>query len=114
MPKRAWFDVAPDWVCEVLSPSTAAYDRAEKLPVYARERIANVWLVDPIAKTLEVFRLDRQGGGQSTLLAVHANAEMVRAEPFDAIELELKALWGRVNGRSGAMVTYAIDFQNED
>lgn len=91
MPKRAWFDVAPDWVCEVLSPSTAAFDRATKLPVYARERISNLWLVDPIARTLEAFRLEQ---GRWSLLVTHADAAVARVEPFEAIELEVKALWG--------------------
>ena len=90
MPKSAWFDLAPDWVCEVLSPSTAAVDRALKLPVYARERVEHVWLLDPEAKTLEIFRRQES---RWTLLAAHAGDAVVRAEPFDAIELELKALW---------------------
>ena len=49
LPDAAAFELAPDWICEVLSPSTAASDRAEKMPIYARERVAHVWLVDPIA-----------------------------------------------------------------
>src|SRR5579883_556917 len=56
VPAGAYFDLAPDWVCEALSPSTAAIDRGEKMPVYLRERVAHVWLVDPAAKTHEVFR----------------------------------------------------------
>lgn len=92
VPDTAFFTLAPDWVCEVLSPSTAKLDRAEKLPVYAREGVAHVWLLDPIAKTLEVFRLD---GATYRLVATHAEDVKVRAEPFDAIELELGALWER-------------------
>jgi Uma2 family endonuclease len=58
MPEASAFEIAPDWVCEVLSASTAAVDRAEKLPIYAREGVAHVWLVDPTARTLEIFRLE--------------------------------------------------------
>ena len=58
LPDAAAFELAPDWVCEVLSPSTAPTDRAEKLPIYSREGVGHVWLVDPVARTLEVFELD--------------------------------------------------------
>ncbi|MDY7226649.1 Uma2 family endonuclease [Hyalangium rubrum] len=90
-PSAAAYTLAPDWVCEVLSPSTMALDRAVKLPVYARERVRHVWLVDPVARTLEVFRLE---GERYTLLVTHTGATRVRAEPFDAIELALAFLWG--------------------
>jgi Uma2 family endonuclease len=90
-PRTAAFTLAPDWVCEVLSPSTRALDRAVKLPVYAREGVRHVWLVDPEARTLEVLRLE---GEHYSLLATHAGPARVRAEPFDAIELELAFLWG--------------------
>jgi Uma2 family endonuclease len=58
LPETAYFALAPDWVCEVLSPSTARLDRAKKLPVYVREQVARCWLVDPIARTLEILRLE--------------------------------------------------------
>jgi Uma2 family endonuclease len=90
-PRTAACTLAPDWVCEVLSPSTMSLDRAAKLPVYARERVRHVWLMDPVARTLEVFRLD---GERYTLLGTHAGPARVRAEPFEAIELELAFLWG--------------------
>lgn len=89
-PETAYFTVAPDWVCEVLSPSTTLMDRARKLPIYARAGVAWVWLVDPIAKMLEVLRLD---AGRWVVEAVAGEDEKVRAAPFDAIELELSALW---------------------
>lgn len=88
-----YFTLAPDWVAEVLSPSTAATDRARKLPIYARERVAHVWLVDPLQRTLEVLRWSERGW---ILLAVHEGDARVRAEPFDAIELELGILWADV------------------
>lgn len=82
--------VAPDWVCEVLSPSTAAHDRAAKLPAYAREDVGHVWLVDPALRTLEVLRLD---GERYTLLATHLDEAVVRIEPFEPLALELRLLW---------------------
>ncbi|MEO8874408.1 MAG: Uma2 family endonuclease, partial [Polyangiaceae bacterium] len=88
--EAAAFELAPDWVCEVLSPSTEAVDRAEKMPIYAREKVSHLWLVDPIEHTLEVFRLE---GERWSVLGVWTDAAKVRAEPFDAIELELDVLW---------------------
>ena len=57
-PATAYFPLAPDWICEVLSPSTVQIDRPRKLRVYAREGVAHAWLVDPLARTPEVLRLD--------------------------------------------------------
>ena len=82
----------PDWVCEILSPATLSKDRIRKLPIYARERVRHVWLVEPIARTLEIFRLD---GETYRLVGTHADDAAVRAEPFDAIELSLAVLWQR-------------------
>lgn len=90
VPDVSAFTLAPDWVCEVLSPHTARLDRAEKLPRYAREQVTHAWLVDPVLKTLEVLRRE---GASWLLVATFAGDAMVRAEPFDAIELELSALW---------------------
>jgi Uma2 family endonuclease len=88
-----YFTLAPDWACEVLSPSTEASDRARKLRIYAREHVSHVWLVNPIARTLEVLRRD---GNEWRILAVHEQDAKVRAEPFDAIELDLAILWADV------------------
>lgn len=82
--------IAPDWVCEILSPSTAMLDRTRKLSAYAREGVAHAWLIDPMCRTLEVLRLEN---GRWTILSTHAGAEIVRAEPFAEIELELSVLW---------------------
>jgi Uma2 family endonuclease len=60
MPRAAAFELAPDWVCQVLSPSTAATDRTAKLRIYAREQVAHVWLVDPDARTLEAYRREQR------------------------------------------------------
>ncbi|MCB9569821.1 MAG: Uma2 family endonuclease [Myxococcales bacterium] len=92
LPERsaAWSAVAPDWICEVLSPSTQAIDRADKMEVYHREEIRHVWLVDPNARTLEVYR---HGGEAWIRVAVHAGDVLVRVEPFEAMELPLGRLW---------------------
>jgi Uma2 family endonuclease len=92
LPAAAFITMAPDWVCEVLSPSTAGIDRSEKLPLYARERVRHVWLLDPIAQTLEVLHLD---GASYQLIATSRADAKVRAEPFDAIELSLGVLWAK-------------------
>lgn len=89
-PESVPFLVAPDWVCEVLSPSTAAFDRKEKLPLFARHGVSHVWLVDPTAETLEVYRRQSE---LWLLLATHGGDEAVRAEPLDAVSLDLGALW---------------------
>ena len=82
--------VPPDWLCEVLSPSTGRFDRGKKLPVYAREGVPWVWLVDPVARMVEVFNL--KGEHYSFLGACGADATVVM-EPFAGLELELGGLW---------------------
>ena len=90
LPEEAYFPVAPDWVCEVVSPSTVALDRVTKQGVYAREGVSYAWLVDPIARTIEVLRL---ADGRWVILSTCAGAETVGLEPFDALEFELTLLW---------------------
>ena len=90
LPKTAYFALAPDWVCEILSPSTSSLDRVQKLGVYAREHVAHAWLIDPLARTLEVLRLD---SGLWTILATRAGSEIVRADPFAEVALDLSSLW---------------------
>jgi hypothetical protein len=94
LPDSTAFEIAPDWVCEILSPSTERLDRAKKMPAYARHRIAHLWLINPAARTLEVYRL---ADDRWLLLETHEDAARVRAEPFEAIELELARLWGEPN-----------------
>ncbi len=86
----AWTGLVPDWICEVLSPSTQALDRADKMEVYHREGVRHVWLVDPLARTLEVYRHEESAWLR---VAIHAGDALVRAEPFEAIELPLAQLW---------------------
>ena len=90
LPETAWFDLAPDWVCEVLSPGTASLDRAEKLPIYAGHGVAHVWLVDPLLRTLEAFE-NREG--KWLLLSTLKDAYPVSLPPFDAITFDLSILW---------------------
>ena len=90
IPNAPYLLTPPDWVCEVLSPSTERLDRARKLGIYARERIGFVWLINPRTLTLEVFRL---GGDGWSLVAAHSDTDVVRAQPFEAIELDLGSLW---------------------
>lgn len=87
LPTDASITLAPDWICEILSPST---DRVKKLRLYARERVSHAWLVDPLARTLEVLRLE---GDRWSILATHADRDVVRAEPFEAIDVDLSLLW---------------------
>lgn len=89
-PDTAYCELSPDWVCEVVSPSTGRLDRVLKMPKYAANGVAHLWLIDPTLKTLEVYRLEN---GRWLLLATHAEDEIVRAEPFDAIALPLATLW---------------------
>jgi Uma2 family endonuclease len=84
------YRVVPDWVCEIASPSTARLDRAVKLPLYARHGVSYAWIIDPEQRTLEVFRLE---SGRWVVLATYGRDQRVRAEPFDAVELDLKDLW---------------------
>jgi Uma2 family endonuclease len=90
IPNEPFFELAPDWVCETLSPSTVRIDRTRKLAIYARERVRNVWLVEPLARTLEVLALDVS---RWVIAATHAGDEIVRAEPFAAVEIALARLW---------------------
>ena len=82
--------LAPDWICEVLSPTTETLDRGQKLRIYAREGVAHAWLVNPLRQTLEVLGLE---SGSWRQLGAHEGNANVRARPFDAIELELSTLW---------------------
>ena len=91
LPEEAFFSIAPDWVCEVLSPSTARVDLVQKLPKYASAQVSHAWILNPSQRTLQVFRLEH---GRWTFAAAFSGEDKVRAEPFDAFELELVRLWG--------------------
>jgi Uma2 family endonuclease len=99
--KTPYFTVVPDWICEVLSPSTYRLDRIKKMRIYGREGVKHAWLVHPGERTLEVLRLQ---SGRWAIVATHADDAIVRAEPFDAIAIDLLPLWGetRPKRRSAA------------
>ena len=90
VPPDAYLTLAPDWVCEILSPSTEALDRGKKLRRYAREGVAHAWLIEPLRQTLEALSLVSGRWAQSGLYEGRVN---VRVPPFDAVELELGSLW---------------------
>jgi Uma2 family endonuclease len=90
VPHDAYLTLAPDWICEVLSPSTESIDRGKKLRSYARESVMHAWLVDPLRQAFEVLALE---AGSLAQIEDHHGAGSVRALPFDAIELDLRALW---------------------
>ena len=90
LPDAAYFTLAPDWVCEVLSASTRRLDLHEKRPVYAREGIGHLWLIDPVDRTLEAFELHE---GQWLLIASAKDDDPISIRPFDAITFSLADLW---------------------
>jgi Uma2 family endonuclease len=90
IPDEAFFSLAPDWVCELLSPSTERIDRGRKLRIYAEAGVEHAWLLKPTDRTLEVLRLR---DGTWSIVGVWEDAALVRAEPFEAVELELGRLW---------------------
>lgn len=92
LPDTAGLTLAPDWVCEVLSPSTEALDRVRKMASYAREGVRHLWLVDPRPQVLEVYRLDE---GHWSRSSAHLGNVSVQAQPFEQITLDLGALWER-------------------
>lgn len=90
LPEKAFFELAPDWVCEVLSPATEAIDRGRKMEAYAREGVGYLWLVNPIHRTLESYQLVES---RWTLLATFLGDQTVRAEPFSAVALDMTRWW---------------------
>ena len=90
LPDVAYLTLAPDWICEVVSPATEIIDRGQKLRIYTREGVAFAWFVDPLRQSLEALALE---SGAIEQIEGHHGSACVRARPFDAIELELSALW---------------------
>jgi Uma2 family endonuclease len=88
-----YFTIRPDWVCEVLSPSTERRDRGAKLRLFAQAGGTKAWLINPLQHTLEILRLSSEKPTEWTSLSVFTDDEKVRAEPFDAFELDLAVLW---------------------
>lgn len=90
LPEKAFFELAPDWACEVLSPATEAIDRGRKMEIYAREGVSFLWLVNPTQRTLESYRLV---ASKWTLLATFLGSTEIRAEPFEAVALDMSRWW---------------------
>jgi len=90
LPDEAYFSLAPDWACEVLSPGTARIDRAVKMPIYAEQGVNWLWLVDPDIRTLEVYRLSES---HWLLEGTWKDDDHVRANPFAEVVLQLDDLW---------------------
>jgi len=83
-------EVVPDWVCEILSPSTHLADRTKKVPLYAHAGVGHLWLVDPTGRSVEVYTLER---GRWVVTATVGGDERVRLPPFEVVELDLSRLW---------------------
>lgn len=90
VPDTAAFTLAPDWVCEVISPSTARIDRGQKMQIYARAGVEWMWIVDPLLQTVEPYRLE---SGRWVVLPVVSGEEVVRLEPFAALEVSMGRWW---------------------
>lgn len=90
-PKTAAITLPPDWACEVVSPSTGRLDRARKMPVYAREQVRHLWIVDPVVRTLEIYRLE---DARWVVAGAHGGNGTVQAEPFDRVALDMARWWG--------------------
>ena len=90
VPQDHRFEIVPDWICEILSPSSAKLDRTEKMPLYAKYGVAYVWLVDPLSKMLETFELIDE---RWSMMGVFKDEDRVQIKPFDEIKLELSDLW---------------------
>jgi Uma2 family endonuclease len=89
-PKENWIAVVPDWVCEIQSPSTFRTDRVRKMPIYAAHNVPYLWLIDPLTKFLEAFKLNE---GAWTLVGNYTEQDKVRIEPFQEVEIDLANLW---------------------
>jgi Uma2 family endonuclease len=89
-PTGPWLELAPDWVCEVLSPGTRRIDLTDKRDIYGLSGVRHLWLIDPDERTLEAFELR---DGAWVLTAAHAEEAEVRVAPFEAVTVPLEALW---------------------
>lgn len=90
LPDEAYFTTPPDWVCEVVSPSTENLDRVRKKRIYASAAIDFMWIVNPIIRTIEILRRE---GSFWTEIDTFEGEQLVRAVPFDSIEIDLARLW---------------------
>lgn len=89
-PKAAFVEIAPDWLCEILSPATAKLDRGPKRDIYAAAGVAHLWLLDPQERVLEAFQLT---AGRWLLAGVATGSDEVKLPPFEAIAFSLDILF---------------------
>jgi Uma2 family endonuclease len=89
-PSTPYAELVPDWACEVASPSTVHVDRVRKMNICAREGLAHLWLVDPLVRVLEVYRLE---SGRWVVVLTSGGEDKARAEPFDDVEFDLAHCW---------------------
>ena len=90
LPRTAFVETPPDWVCELLSPVTSNRDRGAKRRIYGTFNVCHYWLVDPALRQLEVFELT---ASKWQLFETFVENAEVRAPPFDAIAFSLGLLW---------------------
>ena len=90
LPETPYIELPPDWVCEILSPSTARLDQGPKRQIYARAGISHLWMLDPATRVLESFELT---GGKWLLLGTAVGSEAVCFPPFDAVSFSLDLLF---------------------
>lgn len=89
-PRAAFFDVVPDWVCEIASPSTSLRDRRIKMPVYARHGVNHLWLVEPLECRIEAYE---RGGSRWIVDGVFGDDRDARVPPFDAATIDIVRIW---------------------
>ena len=90
LPEKVGSTIAPDWICEVLSPSTASYDRTAKLRLYHQQKVGHLWYLDPAYRTLEAFGWSEP---HWLTLGTFADFEAVSAPPFEGLSIDLGVLW---------------------
>lgn len=90
VPDVSYFDLVPDWACEIISTSTGHLDRSRKMPIYAREGLQHFWIVDPTPRIVEVYRLQ---AAKWVRTATYSDRDIVRIEPFEAVEVDLSRWW---------------------
>ncbi len=90
IPDVVGFTLAPDWVCEVISPPTGRIDRGRKMRIYARAGVAHLWILDPLVRTVECYRRE---GGSWVVDGTHTGDGPLCAAPFDAVEIDVARCW---------------------
>jgi Uma2 family endonuclease len=91
LPTNHIFSVTPDWICEVISPSSGRLDRLKKMPIYARGDVDYAWIVDPEQQTLEAYHRESD---RWSLVGTYGEEPVARVQPFDDIEINLALIWG--------------------